>query len=231
MKAVIGPNSAVGRRAVLGGLAALAVGVRPARAAELGPILIVPLGAAPTAEVGIVQRAAQCFFALEVRVAARERLAASAFYAPRSRYRAERLLTQLERPEYASAHRVLGLANVDISTTKGSIEDWGVLGLASLDGRVGVLSSFRCRRGATGPEHVAQRLGKTAVHELGHTFGLDHCGQFGCLMGDGQGSVFTTDREFDFCSECRARLKRRGLASARAHSRPPPWPSLMGAPL
>ena len=40
----------------------------------------------------------------------------------------------------------------DISTTKGRFPDWGVLGLGELPGTASVISSFRCHRGASGPE-------------------------------------------------------------------------------
>jgi archaemetzincin len=69
-----------------------------------------------------------------------------------------------------------------------------------------VLSSFRCHRRSKNPAHARTRLAKTAVHELGHTFGLDHCPSRGCLMEDGGGSVLTTDREKDLCPECRSKL-------------------------
>jgi archaemetzincin len=132
------------------------------------------------------------------------------------------LLSELEQHGDPSATRILGLTSVDISTTKGNVEDWGILGLASLDGRVGVLSSFRCRRGTRSAAQVAHRLGKTAVHELGHTFGLEHCPSTGCLMRDGQGSVFTTDSEYDLCSTCREKLRPRDLLVESLHE--PPWP-------
>jgi len=108
----------------------------------------------------------------------------------------------------------------DISTTKGDVFDWGILGLASVDGRACVLSSFRCRRSARDSRHATERLGKTAVHELGHTFGLEHCATHGCLMHDGEGTVLTTDAERDLCSACRGKLAARGFLRASAQS---PW--------
>lgn len=197
---------------------------RAAADAERAPkqVLVVPLGAVPQLEVAIVESALRAFYAVDVRVRERVALPRSAYYAARGRYRAERLLTALEQLADASMFRVLGLASVDISTTKGSIADWGILGLATLDGRVGVLSSFRCRRAAKGPAQVAERLGKTAVHELGHTFGLEHCPNVGCVMEDGKGSVFTTDHEYDLCESCREKVGRSNLL--RVPRVAPPWP-------
>lgn len=193
-----------------------------AESEEARQVLLVPLGAVPPIEIEVVERALRSFYAIDVRTHERVSLPKSAYYPARGRYRAERLLTELEKLADASAFRVLGLLDVDISTTKGSIADWGILGLATIDGRVGVLSSFRCRRGAKGPAQIAERLGKTAVHELGHTFGLDHCPRAGCLMEDGKGSVSTSDREFDLCDGCRARLAQSNLL--RVPRVPPPWP-------
>jgi archaemetzincin len=185
-------------------------------------VLLVPLGPVSPLELATVTRALLTFYALDITPAEPRPLPRSAFYPKRGRYRAERLLAELNRTSDPSALRVLGLTSVDISTTKGNVEDWGILGLASLDGRVGVLSSFRCRRLAKSKEQIAYRLGKTAVHELGHTFGLEHCPSAACLMRDGQGSVLTTDGDYDLCATCREKLRARALLLTP--SREPPWP-------
>lgn len=217
-------------RGVLGLAASFAT--RRVRAAEEGDrreVLVVPLGQVTALEVSVVESALAAFYSVKVRVGERMALPRRAYYAKRGRYRAEKLLQALEEKAKdcgasggQEPFRVLGLANVDISTTKGNVEDWGILGLATIDGRVGVLSSFRCRRGAKGAPQIAHRLGKTAVHEVGHTFGLEHCPNVGCVMEDGKGSVFTTDREYDLCSTCRERLGRANLL--RVPRVEPPWP-------
>jgi archaemetzincin len=152
----------------------------------------------------------------------RVELPASAYYPPRRRYRAERLLSYLNTRLPAGGGRILGLTGADISTTKDAHPDWGVLGLGELPGTATVISAFRCRKRARGPEHARQRLAKVAVHEIGHTLGLDHCPTVGCLMEDAGGKVTTCDREYDFCARC------RGLVAATGRPLPAqpsiPWP-------
>lgn len=226
------PASAIGlltRRAFLWFLGVLAVdGAARAAAPDATPapkrrFVLVPIGPElDKLDTNFVRQSLEAFYDFEFEVLERQDLPTQAYYPPRRRYRAERLLDFLNRVAPADALRVLGLTAVDISTTKGSVADWGVLGLATLDGRVGVLSSYRCRRGTKTAEQARVRFGKTAVHETGHTLGLDHCPSLGCLMEDGQGTVLTTDREFDLCERCRKRL----IALGRAAKENPviPWP-------
>jgi archaemetzincin len=184
-------------------------------------IVLVPLGGGDTmstAQLAAVSTAIAAFYAVEVSVASPLALPKSAFYAKRQRYRAEKLLDYLVNEGRKDARVVLGLTAVDISTTKAPYEDWGILGLATLDGRSAVLSSFRCRRGAKNAEHARVRFAKTAVHELGHSFGLPHCPTPGCIMHDGEGSVLTTDTEHDLCPATRARLTAAGVLRAGAKS-------------
>jgi archaemetzincin len=182
-----------------------------ARADELPLIEVKPIGVAPGEEdVSAVVSAIQAFYAVRVSVLPPSPLPRAAYYPARRRYRAERLLDFLVGEGQKGARVVLGLTTADISTTKGQYADWGVMGLATLDGKSAVLSSFRCKRGARNPAHARERFAKTAVHELGHSFGLEHCPTRGCLMHDGEGSVLTTDTETDFCEATRARLRAAG---------------------
>lgn len=170
-------------------------------------IYLQPLGVALVAnELEYIEAALAAYFPFPIRRLPTEALPANAYYAPRKRYRAERLLDYLETRTPSDAQVVIGLTEADISTTKGDVYDWGILGLATISGQQCVISRFRAQRGAKDATHVRQRLAKTVVHEVGHTIGLPHCPNYGCVMEDGKGSVLTTDHERDVCSECRARV-------------------------
>lgn len=151
---------------------------------------------------------------LDVQVVSGERrapLPASAFYAPRRRYRAEVLLSFLDAQMRGqpATERALGLTRRDISTTTERARDWGILGLASEGGRSGVVSSFRMRRRARDAEHAEWRMTTTAVHEVGHVLGLPHCAEARCLMRDAEGTMDTVDAgDGALGPSCRARLDR-----------------------
>jgi archaemetzincin len=182
-----------------------------------------PLGRElPEKDVALVRESIAQFYDLEVKALPRIELPRAAYYAPRARYRAEKLLELLEKKLPAGGDRILGLTGVDISTTKGEIKDWGILGLANLNSTVCVISAFRCRMKAKGALHARMRLAKVAVHEVGHTLGLEHCETVGCLMEDARGLVKTCDREFDLCAECRRKIAASGRVIP-AHPKIP-WP-------
>lgn len=134
-------------------------------------------------------------------------LPVAAWYAPRQRYRAERLLDFLRPHMVSPATRILGVTESDISTTAHGVHDWGLLGLGDLGGRACVISTYRCRRTARDAAQASFRMVTTCVHEVGHTLGLEHCPDTSCLMTDARGSVLTVDRTSGhLCARCRARL-------------------------
>lgn len=183
-------------------------------------IYLQPLGdGVADGQIAFVRDSLRAFFKVEVRLLDRVALPSEAYYPARRRHRAEKLLDFLAPRLPGDGHRILGITSGDISTTKEEYEDWGILGLATIDGRACVISSFRCRRDVT-PAGATIRLGKVSVHEIGHTFGLEHCPNRGCLMEDAQGKVATSDREYDLCGDCRGHLVRVGYGLAEGHAIP-----------
>lgn len=92
----------------------------------------------------------------------------------------------------------------DISTSKGEIKDWGVMGLGYCPGKSCVASSFRLSA-----QKRQQQFFKVAIHELGHTQGLAHCANKTCLMRDAEGSNYLNE-ETGFCENCKAVLVKKG---------------------
>ena len=162
-----------------------------------------------------MERAVAGELQVEVKRIDRVPLPAAAYYKPRKRYRAEKLLEYLhtvmrERaPEAPRDARILAMTDVDISTTKGKVYDWGVFGLGELPGRSCVISVHRLRRGARDAAHLRFRVTTTGVHEVGHTLGLPHCTEPRCVMQDAEGSIKNTDGSSGHLgSSCRALLDR-----------------------
>ena len=98
--------------------------------------------------------------------------------------------------------RILGVASVDLFIPILTY----VFGEAQLDGRAAVVSLYRLDNAHYGlPKNddlLLDRLVKEAAHELGHTFGLVHCGDTSCVM---RSSTYVEDidvKSEKFCSAC-----------------------------
>jgi archaemetzincin len=184
------------RRSVL--LASLAAAL-PTRAKRLS-----------TADMDYARAALAAFLSFDVVTLAPVPYPREAWYAPRKRWRADKLLDFLRDSLPADGDRVLGVCAADISTTKGEHKDWGIMGLGTIGGRACVVSRFRCKKGSRGTLHTRVRLAKVCLHEVGHTLGSDHCPTKGCLMEDARGRVSTVDGERAFCESTRALFRARG---------------------
>jgi archaemetzincin len=131
----------------------------------------------------------------------------SAYYSPRRRYRADRLLDVLDGTARDRYTKIVGLTASDISTSTDEHADWGVYGLGELGGAPCVVSTHRLARGRASDARFAERLVRAVNHELGHTFGVDHCPVETCLMADALGTMRRVDGgSGSFCAACSARL-------------------------
>jgi archaemetzincin len=123
-----------------------------------------------------------------------------AWDARRRQFETGRILKWLEA-RHVDAAKVLGLTDADLFIPILTF----VFGEAQLGGRAAVVSTARLTpgSGARGERLLAERLRKEALHELGHAYGLVHCGSRGCVMGRSPGVAEIDAKGFSFCTDCR----------------------------
>lgn len=174
--------------------------------AEPPRIAIQPIGKVPADLVKAIESKLKELYSVEIEVMPVRELPATAYFKPRDRYRAEKLLAWLEKEMPAGFTKIIGITQVDISTTKDDIPDWGIFGLGSLDGRPCVVSTFRLGRKVP-REKMLLRTADVAGHEVGHTFSLEHCATPRCMMSDACGKIQTVDESTGkLCPTCRTKL-------------------------
>lgn len=168
-------------------------------------VAVQPLGSVTAEQLQVVKKGLEQAFGISVELMTAAPLPQSAWYAPRGRYRAEKLLDHLNESAAPTHRIVIGITEKDISTNKAEHVDWGIFGLGEVDGRVCVVSTFRLGARGADEKKLRDRLRKVAIHEVGHVTGLPHCPKAGCVMQDAESSIETVDRETGaFCDTCKA---------------------------
>ena len=81
-----------------------------------------------------------------------------------------------------------------------------VFGLAEVGGQCAIISTYRLRPQFYGDEPnrdlLMDRIGKTALHELGHSLSLTHCRDRRCVMHSSTNISDTDFKQSDFCPTC-----------------------------
>ncbi|RYD40921.1 MAG: Zn-dependent protease [Verrucomicrobiaceae bacterium] len=181
-----------------------------AGAEPLPVVAIQPLGPVKAELVRKVKEGIEGTYAVTVEVLPEKALPEVAYYKPRDRYKADEILDVICKQEPAGEGKIVALTVRDISTITDKSDDWGIMGLGQLGGRACVVSTYRLGKGKVAEQVFLTRFIKVVNHELGHTYGLDHCPAQGCLMQDKRGKVATVDAESGRpCAECSARLPLR----------------------
>lgn len=149
------------------------------------------------------------FYGIEVQVQTTP-LPASAYYAPRGRYRADSILNYLKRSY--PGKRVIAITSKDISTSIYGVKDYGIFGLGHLIDGVSITSTYRLKS-----KNLKDRLTKVLLHEVGHSFGLPHCNsKLPCLMNAGNHTAAGIDREPKaLCKDCK--LKKQSVYVQKPH--------------
>jgi archaemetzincin len=193
--------------------ALLPVGPLPGASSVPAPppsVCILPLGKYDRTLLLPAVRGVKSVYGMPVRVLEKQALPKSAWYEPRGRYRAEKLLAFLDQEAPADCTAMVGFTSVDISTTKGKTKDWGIFGLGQVGGKSCVVSTYRLGRKTSAKRTVKIRTIKVVNHELGHVLGLLHCPTPKCMMNDAEGKISTVDNETGLlCDTCRKEIEER----------------------
>ena len=121
----------------------------------------------------------------------------------RNRYSGTGLLKDLSKIRKRNV--VLGLTDEVIFKANELSPTYGIFGVSTLGTYVAVISSTR----PSGKQHSNDHLVKLMMHELGHSFGLNHCNNQHCFMVDAEhGNKFSQTPSF--CNECKAFLNNKG---------------------
>jgi archaemetzincin len=172
-------------------------------------LVVMAVGAVAPETLGWVEAAAAEWFPFPV-----QRLPAMAppggsYDAERGQYRSVEILKALVRQAPRDAARVLGVTEADLAIPMLTF----LFGQAQLDGQVAIVSLCRLRQefyGLPADEGLLrERITKETLHELGHTFGLTHCGERSCAMSLATHIEFVDAKRAVYCARCGAHLARR----------------------
>jgi archaemetzincin len=130
-----------------------------------------------------------------------------AFDPNRVQFNSSLILRQLITAPPPDAERILGVLDVDLFIPILTF----VFGEAQLKGIGAVVSTHRLHNRFYGlPENreaTMNRLLKESVHELGHTFGLIHCTEPGCVMNSSTYVENIDQKSAAFCPLCQKGIK------------------------
>ena len=134
-----------------------------------------------------------------------------AFDKKRRQHRSDVVLREIQAfsSQNGGLDRVLGIVDLDVFVPSLNF----VFGEATCPGKVALISLWRLRPefygNASDMELFLERSLKEAVHELGHTFGLNHCSRASCVMHFSNSILDTDKKQSLFCDECHLKIITR----------------------
>ncbi len=168
-------------------------------------IVLVPIGNTDPNALQQLKGALGTVFGCSVQIDNPVSLPDDAFDRNRGQYLSDVLLNMLRQSKKGSEH-LLGVTEADIFTLGLNF----LFGQADATGRVALISLSRLKdkdSAVQGRDKILHdRMLKEAVHELGHTLGLDHCRDVKCVMHFSNSLDDTDTKGSYFCGRCRPKL-------------------------
>ena len=123
----------------------------------------------------------------------------------RNQYLSDALIDTLRQHKNKAAH-LLGITEVNIYTRGLTF----LFGQADCDAHVALISLSQLRGEKCDlpcdEKILLERALKEAVHELGHTMGLEHCRDGSCVMHFSNSLIDTDVKSCHFCGHCQPKL-------------------------
>ena len=169
-------------------------------------LLIVPSGTIRKEVLVFLQNELIRIFGFDVRMAREEPIPQYAFDPKRRQYHSTKILEWLKNIPVMDT-RILGIVDIDLYVPELNF----VFGEADVTHGVCIISLVRLRQEFYGlPKNenlFLERALKEAVHELGHTYRLGHCGDTRCIMHFSNSLQDSDIKGPDFCRRCKLKLR------------------------
>ncbi len=176
-------------------------------------IIVQPIGKVDTNLLDSLKTRLEEFGNMRVLIEKEKLLPSHAYNPYRHRYKADSLLVFLNTQNIAFNTKILGITESDIEILLNKTNTWGVMGLSFLPGNRCVISTYRPKKTSLGKMHLLDRMFSLCMHELGHSYSLDHCDQLYCIMQDAKGGN-RLDYSGSFCKLCKQKLQVKGLLNS-----------------
>lgn len=168
-------------------------------------ILLVPIDNGDTLLHGRMAQGLEKGFDLPVEIFGAFRGISFAYDPEREQYHSTLILERLDLEMPSDALKILAITEVDLFIPILTY----VFGEAQLGGRACIVSTCRLKEGLLerGREvDYHERVVKEGIHEMGHTFGLRHCREPGCIMHYSRSTRDVDQKSPRFCRYCRVLL-------------------------
>jgi archaemetzincin len=173
---------------------------------ELEMIVLIPIGEIEGAVLESLRQPLAQTFGQETQISGEMPLLRENYYYSRNQYLASPLLSAIPLPD--PDNRVLGVVDVDIFAPGLNF----VFGMADIPGGRALISLQRLRQEFYGlprdEKLFSERTLKEAVHELGHTYGLEHCPDPTCVMHFSNRLRDTDVKSWEFCPKCQRKVNK-----------------------